>query len=410
MEIRQALVQAVCAGMRGGQIAWPAETLSRQDWEELCLLARQQQVLPVLVHSCYASPAFLSQDEAFRREVLGSNRMQVARQTMRSAALGALWTQLCQAGFTPVIMKGAACRTVWPLGSVRLSSDEDVLVPHDQFSACVDFLRGQGFACGDVDGDASEVGLRRGDGLYLELHRSPFAPDDPVLGGCALWFEDIYQRCITVEADGAALQVMGPDDHMLLLILHAFKHLLHSGFGLRQVCDLVLWAESYGADINWATILERCSAVRAVGFARAVFGIGAKYLGMDTQKACLPEELLGRDEEMTDALLHDLLTGGVFGTASRSRHHSATVTHNAVAADRAGEKSSLLQSLFPPSRQLEGQYPYLKKAPWLVPAAWATRLVRYGGEVLRREDSDAAETLRIGRERTELLRKLDIMD
>lgn len=410
MEIGQALVQAVCAGMRGGQITWAEETLSRQDWEELCLLARQQQVLPVLVHSCYASPAFLSQDEAFRREVLGSNRMQVARQTMRSASLGALWAQLCQAGFTPVIMKGAACRAVWPLGSVRLSSDEDVLVPHDQFSACVDFLRGQGFACGDVAEDAFEMGLRRSDGLYLELHRSPFAPDDPVLGGCNAWFEDIYQRCITVETDGAALQVMGPDDHMLLLILHAFKHLLHSGFGLRQVCDLVLWAESYGADIDWETIVQRCRTVRAVGFARAVFGIGAKYLGMDTQKACLPEELLGRDQEMTDALLDDLLSGGVFGTASRSRHHSATVTHNAVAADRAGEKSSLLQSLFPPCRQLEGQYPYLKKAPWLVPAAWATRLVRYGGEVLRREDSDAAETLRIGRERTELLRKLDIMD
>ena len=80
-----------------------------------------------------------------------------------------------------------------------------------------------------------------------------------------------------------------------------------------------------------------------------------------------------------------------------------------MAADRAGEKSSLLQSLFPPVRQLEGQYPYLKKSPWLLPAAWTARLARYGAEVLRREDSDAAETLRIGRERTELLRKLDIM-
>ena len=410
MEIRQALVQAVCAGMRGGQIAWPAEALSRQDWDKLCLLARQQQVLPVLVHSCYASPAFLAQDEAFRREALGSNRMQVARQTMRSASLGALWKQLRQAGFTPVIMKGAACRAVWPVGSVRLSSDEDVLVPHDQFSACVDFLRGQGFACGDVAEDDFEVGLRRGDGLYLELHRSPFAPDDGVLGGCNAWFSDIYDRTLTVETDGAALQVMGPDDHMLLLILHAFKHLLHSGFGLRQVCDLVLWAETYGAQIDWETIVQRCRTVRAVGFTRAVFGIGAKYLDMDTQKAGLPEELLCRDEVTADALLHDLLTGGVFGTASRSRHHSATVTHNAVAADRAGEKSSLLQSLFPPARQLEGQYAYLKKSPWLLPAAWTARLVRYGTEVLCRSDSDAAETLRIGRERTELLRKLDIMD
>ena len=410
MDIRQALVQAVCAGMRGDQVSWRAESLQRQDWDDLCLLAQQQQVLPVLVHSCYASPAFLSQSEDFRREVLGSNRMQIARQTMRSAALGALWEQLRRAGFTPVIMKGAACRTVWPVSSVRLSSDEDVLVPEDQFAACVDFLRGLGFACGDVAEDAFEVGLRRSDGLYLEVHRCPFAPDDPVLGGCDAWFDGIYGRCITVEADGAVLQIMGPGDHMLLLLLHAFKHLLHSGFGLRQVCDLVLWAERYGPEIEWAAIVEHCDAVRAAGFARAVFGIGARYLQMDTQKACLPQELLCDNDETAELLLDDLLSGGVFGTASRSRHHSATVTHNAVAADRTGARSSLLQSVFPPGRQLEGQYPYLKKAPWLLPAAWATRLVRYGGEVLRRSDSDAAETLRIGRERTELLRKLDIMD
>lgn len=410
MDVRQALVQAVCAGMRGKQVSWSAESLQQQDWDELCLLARQQQVLPVLVHSCYASPAFLSQPEDFRREVLGSNRMQVVRQTMRSAALGALWVQLRQAGFTPVIMKGAACRSVWPVSSVRLSSDEDVLVPDAQFAACVDFLREQGFTCGDVAEGAFEVGLRRSDGLYLEVHRCPFPPDDAVLGGCNVWFDGIDGRCLTVEADGAALQVMGPEDHMLLLILHAFKHLLHSGFGLRQVCDLVLWAETYGAEIDWDTVVDRCGTVRAVGFTRAVFGIGAKYLGMDAQKACLPPVLLSDSDETAELLLYDLLTGGVFGTASRSRHHSATVTHNAVAADRAGAKSSLLQSVFPPARQLEGQYPYLKKSPWLLPAAWTARLVRYGGEVLRREDSDAAETLRIGRERTELLRKLDIMD
>ena len=409
MEIRQVLVQAVCAGMRSGQVAWPADALTQQDWEALRTLAREQQVLPVVVQSCYASPAFLSQEAAFRHELLGRNRLQVVGQTMRSAALGALWKELRRAGFTPVIMKGAACRSVWPLDMVRLSSDEDVLVPHDQFAACVDLLRGQGFTCGDVAEDAFESGLRRKDGLYIELHRAPFDPEDAVLGGCNPWFDGVYDRCITVETDGAALQIMGGDDHMLLLILHAFKHLLHSGFGLRQVCDIVLWAESYGAQIDWETIVQRCRTVRAVGFARAVFGIGAKYLAMDTQKACLPAELLC-DDGTAELLLQDLLTGGVFGTASRSRHHSATVTRNAVAADRAGEKSSLLQSLFPPRRQLEGQYPYLKNSPWLLPAAWTARLARYGAEVLRREDSDAAETLRIGRERTELLRKLDIMD
>ena len=409
MDVRQALVTAVRCCLRGTQTGWPVDALTEQDWEALWALAREQQVLPMVLQGVYTTPAFLNQPSAMRAALQRESRTRVAYGAMRASSLAMLWQQLRQAQFTPVIMKGAACRSVYAVSGVRQSSDEDILVPSDQFWDCVAFLKEQGFTCGEAVEDAFEVGLRRNDGLYIELHRTPFAPDDPVLSGCNAWFDGLWDRCMTIDADGAELQVMGPDDHMLLLILHAFKHLLFSGFGLRQVCDVVLWAERDGQQIHWQSIVERCRAVRALGFARAVFGIGAKYLAMDTQKACLPEELLC-DDGTAELLLHDLLSGGVFGTASRSRHHSATVTRNAVAADRAGEKSSLLQSLFPPARQLEGQYPYLKKTPWLLPLAWGSRMGSYGLELLRRRDSSAAETLQIARERMELLRKLDIMD
>ena len=407
MDVRKALLQSVCAGIRGTQVQW-TEEMTPQDWTALVSLAQEQQVLPMVLQGCYNAPAFLSQSDDVRTTLLRRSRMQVVGQTMRSHALAELWQELRGAGFTPVIMKGAACRSVYPNGTVRISSDEDVLVPVAQFRDCADFLRSRGFAGGEGE-DGFEIGLRRGDGLYIELHSAPFAPDDPVLGGCNGLFEGIYERCITVEADGTALQVMGAQDHMLLLILHAFKHLLFSGFGLRQVCDMVLWAERYGSEIDWEEIAENCIPVRALGFVRAVFQIGVQYLDMDTAKADLAPSLL-LDDGTAEALLEDLLGGGVFGTATRSRTHSANLTRSAVAAQRQGEKSSLRRTLFPPRKALEKDYPYLKKQPWLLGAAWFTRLTRYGAEVLRREDSDAAEALRIGRERTELLRKLDILD
>lgn len=407
MDVREALLQAVCAGIRGTQVQWTEEVTAR-DWSALAELAQEQQVLPMVLQGCYNAPAFLSQSDDVRTALLRRSRMQVAGQTMRSHALAELWRELRGAGFTPVIMKGAACRSVYPVSAVRISSDEDVLVPAEQFRACTDFLRSRGFTGGEGE-DGFEVGLRRSDGLYIELHSMPFAPDDPVLGGCNAAFAGLHDRCITIDADGAALQVMGAQDHMRLLILHAFKHLLFSGFGLRQVCDMVLWAERYGREIDWEKIAEDCIAVRALGFVRAVFQIGVQHLEMDTAKADLAPSLL-LDDGTAEALLEDLLGGGVFGTATRSRTHSANLTRSAVAAQRQGEKPSLRRTLFPPRKALEKDYPYLKKQPWLLGAAWLTRLTRYGAEVLRRSDSDAAEALRIGRERTELLRKLDILD
>ena len=407
MDQNTQLLQAVRACLRGGQVDWPA-SMTEQDWSALTALAAEQQVLPMVLQGCYRSAAFLSQSDALRGTLLRQNRLQVASQTVRSSALAALWQQLREAGFTPVIMKGAACRSVYPVPGVRLSSDEDVLVPPAQFAACLDFLRAAGFT-GEGSAEDFEVGLRRSDGLYIELHRTPFAPDDAVLGGCNDYFASLHERAMTIQCDGAALQVMGAQDHMLLLILHAFKHLLFSGFGLRQVCDMVLWAETYGASIDWEEIADCCIPVRALGFARAVFQIGVQYLDMDTAKADLAPIFL-QDDGAAEELLCDLLGGGVFGTASRSRTHSAGLTRSAVAADRQGGKASLGRTLFPPRKALEKDYPYLKKQPWLLGAACATRFARYGAEVLQRQDSDAAEALRIGRERTELLRKLDVID
>lgn len=111
-------------------------------------------------------------------------------------------------------------------------------------------------------------------------------------------------------------------------------------------------------------------------------------------------------------MLADLLDSGVFGDASMSRKHSSTMALNAVAADRRGRKAggNVLRTLFPSRKALEGRYPFLRTKPWLLPVAWAQRIVHYAGE--RRgagADNDAAESLRIGSERMELLRRYGII-
>ena len=111
-------------------------------------------------------------------------------------------------------------------------------------------------------------------------------------------------------------------------------------------------------------------------------------------------------------MLSDLLDGGVYGGASMSRLHSSTMTLNAVAADRRGRKAggNVLCTLFPSRKALEGRYLFLRTKPWLLPVAWVRRIAHYAAE--RRgagADNSAAESLRIGSERVELLRRYGII-
>jgi hypothetical protein len=190
---------------------------------------------------------------------------------------------------------------------------------------------------------------------------------------------------------------------MLYLLLHAFKHFLHSGFGLRQVCDIALYANAYGGRIRWQQLLESCRQVRAERVSAAVFRIGEAYFGFDPHRAGYPDswQTLEADEQ---PLLEDLLQGGVYGGATEERKRSSQVTLQA-AAGKGG--SALKSALFPPRSSLSGRYPYLKKHPWLLPWAWLCRIVTYR-KGNRRED--AQQSLRIGKERLQLLRLYGVTD
>jgi hypothetical protein len=107
-----------------------------------------------------------------------------------------------------------------------------------------------------------------------------------------------------------------------------------------------------------------------------------------------------------------MLRGGIYGYSERSRMHSSNMTLNAVSADKKGKHSggNILRTIFPPVRNMEGKFPYLRRMPFLLPVAWASRIIGYAKETITEQDSSASDVLRIGSQRIELLRQYDIID
>ena len=87
------------------------------------------------------------------------------------------------------------------------------------------------------------------------------------------------------------------------------------------------------------------------------------------------------------------------------------MTLNAVKASRTGEKSSVLRTVFPKREYLERRYPYLKKHPYLLPVAWVQRIAHYAGEKQNAADGNSASgSIKLAKERIELMKRYDIMD
>ncbi|MBQ4264919.1 MAG: nucleotidyltransferase family protein [Clostridia bacterium] len=411
--IKKLFLEALGASLRGAYVDWKDE-LRQEDWADLFLLAQKHQVLPMIFEAVYASPAARSADPQmmmfFKRQTMHS----VMLQAMKTNEFLALMEHLRGADLTPCVVKGIVCRSLYPNPDHRISGDEDVLIPPQQYERCHEALLSYGMKLSDPDKEretAYEVPYGKpGSPVYIELHKHLFPPENDAYGDFNRFFEGIGARLEQVCINNTLLYTMKPTDHFFYLICHAFKHFLHSGFGLRQVCDIVLYANHYGDQIDWLHVYDMCAKIHAERFTAALLRIGEVYFGFQAQKACYPEIWQALDVD-AGPMLDDLLSSGIYGDASMSRKHSSTMTLDAVTADKRGKKQNgnVLRMLFPSAKLLAPRYPYLAKKPWLLPLAWCTRILRYWKEKRTVSDNRAAESLRIGKERIALMREYRII-
>ena len=409
--IKKRFLEALGASLQGDRVNWDGE-ITQQEWAELFKLAHDHQVLPMIFEAVYSCPAAKHADPQmmlfFRRQTMRS----VMLQAMKTSEFLAMMKHLRNADLTPCVVKGIICRNLYPNPDHRNSGDEDVLIPPEQYERCHEALLAFGMTPADQEQaweSAYEVPYGKpGSPLYIELHKHLFPPESDAYGDFNRFFAQM--ELVEQEINGGKVLTMAPTDHFFYLICHSFKHFLHSGFGLRQVCDIVLYANRYGSEIDWTHVMDNCREIHAVQFTAALLRIGEKCFGFNPDGACLnaPWRAVEVDEE---PMLADLLDSGIYGDATMNRKHSSTMTLDAVSSDRQGKQArgSILRTLFPKKKLLEGRYPWLRKRPWLLPVAWVVRIVGYLRESRRDKSSDAAESLRIGSERVELMRRYGII-
>ena len=385
------------AAISGGDL--PAEKV---DWPAIFTLANQQKLLPILFEAARKTPA-AAENAALFAAVKQQVIAQVLHQTMRASEFAGLYQKLRAAGLHPIVVKGQLCSRLYPLKDHRISADDDLLIPDGEFMACHEQLLANALRTGtpaDELTTSDEVPYTKdGSPLYIELHRQLFDSSEDAHDELNHFFTDINP----VEMDG--FLAMLPHEHLLYLLLHAYKHFVRSGIGLRQFCDIGLWARAYHSEIDWQRLHEQCESVHAATFAAAAFRIARDYLGIDFDLPAPWSEAVD-----VEPLLHDSLCGGVYGSNDLTRLHSSTVTLNAVKASRTGEKSSVLSTVFPKREYLERNYPYLKKRPYLLPVAWAQRLVHYAGEKKTGTGSSASGSIKLARERIELMKRYGVME
>lgn len=412
-KVDQLFLEAFRASMENKKVNWK-ETLSQKEWQELFQKAMIHQILPLIFEAVYDCPSAQMMEKSFFAPYKREMMRQVALQMYKTEEFMQLYQQLGENGVHPLVVKGIVCRQLYPNPDYRSSSDEDMLIAPEEFAKAHQALLDYGMVAGEANENLDKVYEvpygKPGSPIYIELHKSLFPKESEAYGELNRFFEQVQEEAETVDVHGVSVRTMHPTTHLFYLICHAFKHFLHSGFGIRQVSDMVMFANAYGPKIDWNQILRQCQEIRADKFAAAVFQIGEKYLNLSIETSCITEEW--KQIEVEEApLLEDLLDSGIYGDSNMSRKHSSNLTLDAVEAKKQGKKvkANVWKSLFPDFQSMKGKYSYLGTYPWLLPVAYGMRIVKYAKESRNLQENKAMDSIKIGNQRIELLKKYEII-
>ena len=380
------------------------EDVTSEMLSQLADEANKQKILPLLVDSMHltVTSECFPDYEKYKRII----KSQMLEQARRAQEFFEIYEKLRESGLFALVVKGCVCRTTWPKGELRLSADEDIYVQPEGFENACEALKSFGLtAVGHADISTDfEIGWRKPDSLlYIELHRKLFAPDSGATGDLQRFFDCAFDRAREYHVGHGTAKVwsMSPDDHLLYLILHAYKHFIHSGFGIRQVYDIGLWAKQYLTEIDYDRLANNLKEAHALCFAATVFAIARDDLGIDLY---LPDSMFDNTVDR-EPMLQDLLNGGIYGNSTKSRQHAAPMIVEAVSACREKRnKAGLFQRAFPSRQKMLRDFPELKEHPKRLPLIWLKRLSKYRKETMNDADNSVLDSIRIAKERERMLK------
>lgn len=188
-------------------------------------------------------------------------------------------------GISVVLLKGVTAARFYPVAEARKSSDVDILLPDpSQLERASQILEEAGYHC--MDGQKANHHQVWGtpDNHVLELHTMIVEPFDQ--RRLNAYIESLYtlrpgniSRIRVMDTEFPALPERLLAFHLLL---HMLQDFLRMGFGLKLLCDWVVFWNHKVESKEVEAFLQYVADCRLTGFLNTITSVCVQYLGLRT--------------------------------------------------------------------------------------------------------------------------------
>ena len=370
----------------------PQEKLTKSeiDWKAVTDRAEEHAVLsflPQIMQQCHAPESLVRRATAAAQKTVGQNyRLLLADKYL---------TQLLeQEGIPVLILKGMATAGLYPVPELRKSGDIDLLLPDVQMTQkAIAVLERAGFVITESQHALHHVVFDSNDGFEIELHTILAEPFDN--NHTNQYMEDCMKQCgetaVRREVCGVTLPMLSDAYHAFELLLHMLQHFLRSGFGLKLLCDWVVFWNRDVEEAQRTRYLQLVSDVGLKGFSDMITAACCEYLGLERDRVAW----MGIETHSVELFMKEILEAEEFGKSSKDR----------MVALRGSSLTDYVREFH---HQMHLNFPKAGKCFLLWPALWVITLERFlrNNRKLRRVST--LDVMRKAGERGRIMRELKL--
>lgn len=263
-----------------------------------------------------------------------------------------------------MVLKGIVIREMYPRPELRTMCDADLLVHKEDLDKVRELLSTIGY----IETEISDVHANffRGS-THIEVHW--IITKEHYFNEISILEQEIWKNAVIVKIGESKALSMANEDFIMHLCLHMASHLIDRGFGIRQVCDLVLFVEQRGEDTNWEEFLKKVKLCGIETFVKVIFNLSKELFYME-----IPNELQCEvNKKLINELTNDIFSSGVHGKRDRALLFAKELAYDGNSKDDS-VIYKYIKFLFPKVNQMSGKYDYAKKNKLLIPIAWLHHL------------------------------------
>lgn len=366
---QKTLVDILSAAIRNNNIE--KLDVSNINWREVFDEAKAHAVYPLIYPLVKTISINNHLNEALINEWRDLTLTSGLQQIYQINQIKKVFTSFSEENIDIIALKGLVLREVYPHPELRTMCDADVLIHKENIEVAEKILKNLGY----IKFGSTNIhhSFKNENHLLIDLHFSLM--DEEHIKSIPDFEETLWQNTRVVAMNGISVLSLSLEYELLHILLHIASHMVKSSFGLRQLCDIVVFIESEKNNINWDLFFEKIKLYNIEKFVMSLFIVCKELFGMT-----LPEHdsiHYFQYNNYIELLINEVFSSAVYGYKDNIIRNSSNIVHysNNNKSTSLNRIKLLISFLFPSVEKMSEKYYYAKKYKFLVLFAWIHRFI-----------------------------------